>query len=1101
MRIMLIGVLLLTFIGVVKTAGISGEVFNVPLGITDLFSSANQTVGYQYFGKDSCSLGSGWSGYDPTSGIYFQPEDTPDRISQVFMHCPWVGGAGIAFADYALKFPATTRIKMSFEIGIRLSANTDGVTYRIRAGEKILFEKHCTWKGIFQKFDVDLSEFAGKEIILRLEVDPGPERNTTDDWSLWRGVQVSVGTEKEVADAEAIAQAEHAKLRAKDIEQGNKLAETSLMALTAHANASVCPSVLNPVSLEVKKEGDAYVFLCKGSDETIEYRFQPGEGLLSGISVRVNGKAIEPPLFSGGPVIHLDERGFGMPNRLIRTQLVNTKLDGLKLVCKYRYINPETGSSVELKSALWPEGKSLGIEVWGEENCFGSFAVRTTGQKVNTAFAVGSGPVWRKEGIYTSSVVDLMKSEASGVGRGDFAVYSKLTNGRRNAMHDIFYLTVSSRYEEVLPNLTHKPSPFLNELSGCVVLDMWSGTFSQHEQWLKDISNYGVNNFLIICHVWQRDGYDRSYPNVMPANAKLGGDEGLSRLSTTAQKIGHRFNVHENYYDYYPNAEAFKESDRALNAQGQPIPGWDRGPVKAVILKPSKLMDYVNEFTPEIKKRYDCNSAYHDIMPTWNVDFDASVKDAGKIRVTHEYTRQLCDFDRKIFSGPVVFEAADPFTAGIYDGGCNHGVDTYRTPPSVAFELLKVHPKMSNHGFGYYERWLPWGYSRPNWSSYVMTDRELDKFRAYQIAFGRTGFIGQQLMKHPHGVVREYYLMQAFGRAYTGKLAKRIRYEMNGKWVDAGTSARYGELSRLNVEYEDNQQVFVNLSDADWQIAGYVLPPNGMLTTGPRVQAWTALRDNQICDYSSYENVVYADARSHQWLPSADLQPIEPSFGNFKHIDGKKFELTVNWKAGRKPERNFTVFWHFVADGAIKFQYDHPPAKKTTEWGVGETFSDGPSQMEVQDDLNVKSYDIIVGLYDKEGRALLVKDFNSIKIGRLIVERDGAVAKSVVVEQAMDKPYGFDSAPYLEGANTGKKIIDFGSIATNGAIVVRKTKGNFEVIPVPIGQSMKVGIDGVIKRATAYSQDGKPLNDLSIQFSDGKTWFDIPADATKIECR
>ncbi|MEI6502200.1 MAG: DUF5696 domain-containing protein, partial [Armatimonadota bacterium] len=689
-------------------------------------------------------------------------------------------------------------------------------------------------------------------------------------------------------------------------------------------------------------------------------------------------------------------------------------------------------------------------------------------------------------------------SGSSWIGNGDMTTYAALTDGRRNAMHDTFFLTVTRRYEEALPGPAHKASPFLGELAKRVVLDGWGGNFADNEQWLRDMSRYGVNRFLMIKHVWQRDGYDQTYPDTMPANAAIGGDAALRSLSETAQKLGHRFCVHENYYDYYPNAQSFKEADRALDGQGKPIPGWDNGQVRAVILKPSKLMDYVREFTPKIKQRYDCDAAYHDIMPTWNEDFDGAAAGAGSIAYTHEQTRALCDFDRSTFGGPVVFEAADPQMAGVYDGGCNHGVDTYRTPVAVAAELLKVHPKMSNHGFGYYERWLPWGYSKPQWYSYVMTDRELDKYRAYTIAFGRTGFVGQQLMQYPHGVVREYHLMQAFGRAYTGQLAAHLRYEVGGQWVDAGTAARLGDFSRLNVEYEGGQQVYVNLADKPWRIAGRVLPPEGSLTVGPRAEAGTTLREGQISDYSHYDNVTYADARSEQWQPPKALAPITPSVGSFRAVGGSEFELTVGWKPERKLDRDYSVFWHFTDKEGIAFQSDHAPAKVTSAWNVGETITDGPVRLRVKDDANVTSYDVWVGLYDKQGRVPLINGADPILLGRLVVEREGAVARSVRFEPGAGEAVpGTIREPYLVGANVARRVLDFGEVATSGAVVMKSERGKLELVPVPIGEVFTVGLSGSVKGLTALEAAGKAMPAPKLSRHDGKTWFETSAGAAK----
>ncbi len=474
------------------------------------------------------TLGYGWNGFDDVSGVWFVPEQVPGALNQLFMHCPFRGGTGVTFAEFAIDLPRANRIRVAFEIALRSTAtNSDGATYRVKVDGKCLFEQHCNWRKS-RSFQVDLTPYAGRQVVLRLEVDPGPKREPREDWSLWRNVRLLAGTDRELAESQALLEATLARRREEAVLRGAELAEENLIQISSLGSETARPGLL--------------------------------------------------------------------------------------------------------KTAI-------------------------------------------------------------------------------NSMHDVFYLTVSSRYEETLANVPHRPSPFLDDLSGRVVLDVWRAPFAEDENWLEQMVAYGVNRCLIIKHVWQRDGYDRTYPNTMPANEALGGDTALRSLSQAARQIGHRFCVHENFYDYYPNAEDFRPEHCALDSAGKPQRGWDRGPVVASILKPSLLMSYARKFSPEVKRRYDCDAAYHDIMPTWRVDFDADAPGAGKIRFTHEVTRSLCDYDRELFGGPVVFEAATAAMAGVYEGGCNHGRDTYKTPAAVAYELLKVHPKMSNHGFGYYERWLPWGYN------------------------------------------------------------------------------------------------------------------------------------------------------------------------------------------------------------------------------------------------------------------------------------------------------------------------------------------------------------------------------------------------------
>ena len=1067
----------------------------IEIGAADLLEDVCCTVGYAYDGQQPSVLGYGWSGYDDVSGVWFVRERVPDTLNQLFMHCPFREGTGVAFADFAVELPSTKRVRLSFEIALRPTAKgSDGVNYRVKADGKCLFEKRCTWKE-FRPFDVDLTPYAGTRTVLRLEVDPGPEHKSREDWSLWRNVRLLAGTDQELAESAAQLAALLARRRAEGIRRGSQLAQKCLLPLSSRGSKTACPGLLEPATSSMHQDGGSYVFRC-AADETIAYHFDPAVGLLAGLSVSVDGQPLRPAPFWGGPRVFLAGREYAAPTGRLETTLIDAKesVPG-RLTCRYRFREPKSGESATMTATLWLAGKSLGLKIESKTTSFCGFTAKPYGgREVPTAFAVGGAPHWRPEGVYVASVADVMQSEASSVGATGVR-YTPLTNGQRNPLHDVFYLTVSRRYEETLSNVVHEPSPFLEDLASRVVLDAWGGPFAGDQAWLDKLAVYGVDHLLIIKHVWQRDGYDRTYPNTMPASASQGGDKALRSLSEAAQSIGHRFCVHENFYDYYPNAEDFRPEHCALDPAGKPQRGWDRGPVVASILKPSRLMEYARKFSPEVRRRYACDAAYHDIMPTWRVDFDSRVPDAGRIRVTHEATRALCDYDRELFGGPVVFEAATAAMAGVYDGGCNHGRDTYRTPAAVAYELLKVHPKMSNHGFGYYERWLPWGYNA-GWNRYVMTDRELDKYRAYQIAFGRTGFIGQQLMQHPHGVVREYHLMQAFARAYTGRQATRIKYCMDGTWVDAGTAARFGELTALNVEYEGGQNVYVNLADEPLDLAGHKLPPFGTLTIGPRARAWTATRSGQVCDYARYGAITYIDARSDVWQVPKHAPPIQPALASFDYTGGNGFALAIKWKVGRTLDRNYNVFWHFRHDGQIKLQRDFQPRRRATQWQVGDEIVTGPYRLSLKEDSIATAFDVVVGLYDKGGRATLLGGAQELQVGRLLVERHAGRTKSIRFEPTPPVgPPGTLQAPYLEGINAQKKVIDFGHLATNGALVAKQTEDGLLLTPVPLAQVMTIGLAGKIRSVRARGADGALLDPPSLKHANGKMWFETVTDA------
>jgi len=1062
-------------------------------GRTRLLDDPAARVGYRLDGAAAeVVLGDSWHGYDPVSGVWFEPQDSVDAEGRraLFMHCPWVAGPGVAFAEFEVKLPDVEGLHLEVGTMLRPTAPaSDGVTCRVRVDGELLFEVLCAWK-VSQAGSADLARFRGRTVALRLEVDPGPARLPRDDWFLWALADVVGGTPEQVAAAEAEQARRDREALEGDLARAQARAEQSLLPLSCREARTITPSTFETVANDRRLDGDLWVFSARDRADEVRYEVNPTVSATGEISVGVtfNGKVLRPhpfvlqlrPLASPGATT--------VPLRVVRHEPAGgAAVRRLVLQCG------EAGPERVLTLGAGVSGKTLRLTFEAPAGHFSGIALgRRGGRAVPAVYPVV--PSLRYEDVdgYGCGTADLWMSQATHAGR-DGTHYVPLTDGSYRPLHDEFVIVLSSRYEETLVNPPHASSPFLEELSSRVLLDAWGGPFDQDAEWLQGMARYGLDRLLIIKHVWQRDGYDQTYPNVFPANAQQGGDEALRRLAARATGLGHRFCVHENFYDYYPNAEDFRAADCALQSNGSRIPGWDRGPVKAVIMKPSRVLDYARRFSPPIRERYGCTAAYHDIMPTWHVDCDAAVADSGVMRVTHEVTRQLCAFDRELFGGPVLFEAADPAMAGVYDGGTASGEAIEDYPLLPVHELLKVHPRMSNHGMSYYERWLRWGYGA-GWYDYVMTDRELDTYRAMTIAFGRTGFIGHQLMPHPHGVVREYWLMRAFARAYTNRQVETIRYAVEtpaGTWADAATAARRDLAQRLQVRYEGSQTVSVNAGRTPWRVEEVVLPPYGAVTRGPRATAWTALLDGQIADYAEVDGVLYADARSHVWQPAPRQPPIRAEATGFADLGQGRFRIAVRWLPERTPERDVGTFWHFVA-GGIAFQSDHPLAGRTSQWRPGEAVVDGPHEVAIPATATADAFTLAAGLYDRQGRLPLVGADDALTLGRIRVTRQGGEVTGLRFEPA-DGGEGTqgDPARYRSEANLSRRVLRFPALATDGAVVMRRQAGGVELVPVPTTETVTVGLPGRYASVLALGADGTPGARVQTEERDGLTWFRI----------
>ncbi|MGB9878008.1 MAG: DUF5696 domain-containing protein [bacterium] len=1063
--------------------------FAQPLKLSEGMANLLETYprwGYIIRGGKERYMPSYWFGRFEPTGADCYPQMKEKDLTPWFIHPPWRGTTGETFAEWELSLPEMKPIILRLKVELSKGAlpASDGVLFKLIAlgdGGKEIGSVFCR-KEEWEERVFDISFLAGKQIKLRLVVNPGEKWDTTCDWARVGELKIIVGNE-EMARMKKEREKEE---KRKEIirKYGENTGDVSKF--WGKDAKSPKPSCQSPYQNYIEKISDgSYKFAYEGKDCHLEFLFSPPFSSLNNLRIFFNGKELEKPCFMGGVSLVLGGEVIDWGREDVKRK-VEAKMTGKSV--EEREIWEFKGERGELNIKASIEGKSMKLEFTSDKPVVNAINIAVPPfKKIFVPFLFeGQAEIAYVEPLFLSAFCDWWETEASSIGAdGASPTYIPKTNGERNPAREIFYLTASPLLDEVLPNIPNPPSPYLKELSRRLVLDIWAGKFADDRNFLKELKRYRINSLLVIKHDWQRDGYDNAYPTTMPANKSLGGDEELRKLSEEAKRIGHRFCVHENYYDYYPNSEAFKYEDVALDPEGNYIKGWFNGavPIQALILKPSKFLHYEKIFSPEIKRRYDVNAGYFDIMPNWNVDYDAKAEGAGKISYTHRVNIQAYDFLRKTYGGPVVCEASDFTEAGYYDGGSNYGVNRRQIPMLVDFELLKVHPLMLNHGMGYYERWLIDGYSDPSWYFRVPTEEERDEYRLMTMAFGRIGFLGHQLMFTIPGLVKEYFLTLPIQKRYGATMPRKILYEVEGKWVSSSGAALLGDMTRLCIEYENGLKLYLNRGKEDWKVGDKVIPQYGFLAQGADVMAYTARVNGVIADYSEDEEGIFCDARTQTYLPK--LKRIFPSIAHFRDLGNGKFEITYKWVVEDEPEGDFVAFVHFMdkEKGQIAFQQDHNLPVPTKNWEKGMVIEDGPYTIEVPKDKE-GSFPIYIGLYNKDGRLTLGNGRDSFMLGRLLIKREnGEVSLELKEERGEDL-----REKYLSRLNKEGKIVDFGKVETDGCLRIEKGRNSLRITTIPLGRECFVGLKlryfkkrlGGVK-VVAFGEDGREIG--SVQFT------------------
>jgi hypothetical protein len=139
------------------------------------------------------------TGLDGASGAQSHPEtmscgETSKR--GLFMHPPYLGGVGYAFALYEpVTLPREPRAVFRCDIGKRDGSDRgDGILFRVLVlpadGKETVGAEKQWAEHAWTSLEADLSRWAGQTIRIKLVADVGPADNSGGDWACWANLRL-----------------------------------------------------------------------------------------------------------------------------------------------------------------------------------------------------------------------------------------------------------------------------------------------------------------------------------------------------------------------------------------------------------------------------------------------------------------------------------------------------------------------------------------------------------------------------------------------------------------------------------------------------------------------------------------------------------------------------------------------------------------------------------------------------------------------------------------------------------------------------------------------------------------------------------------------
>ncbi|RYX82289.1 endonuclease/exonuclease/phosphatase family protein [bacterium] len=656
---------------------------------------------------------------------------------------------------------------------------------------------------------------------------------------------------------------------------------------------TILPDTLDEnAKVTAQKEGEAFVWTYAGTDGRLIYRLEPKTGTWGDLSVRwqaaggVLGPVIRPCV--GGGAFLARNGGAVAPER---AELLSSQLQNGMAITRWKLSAGDVTQEVTYRFSVM--GKSLVMDVLApggniaevrygratglanprlQTNPYYLYArgrrpaVVVSGAAESPLFLTGNSDWYRSNG---TALWAENNDNPQGVAYNGGSRYTPRTDGRRNDCFERFFLTLSPRYEEVLPNIPNPKSPYMNVTGTRLWRSYGSGNRAGDIAYWEDLHRYGLTQLAIVNHEYMwRDG-EESFTFRTKAAPGKGGDEGEFNYARALQdKLGFVYGPYNNYTDIAPINEYWKLDMATRTADNQFQYSWFR----SYAPKPALAVEYAAKIPPIIQNKFHYSTAYCDVhtaVAPWDrVDYDPRVPGAGTFAGTFYAYGEILELQKATWKGPVYSEGGyHSFYSGLTDG--NYAQDPSADLPNSAwfvdFDLRKMHPLSTNFGMGTPGMFDP----SPNPEDAKGRDARLDRFMAATVAFGHTGFLEYGTA----GSLRSYYMLQQLQSHYALSNVAEIRYaDATGRLWPTSEAVARGVINRSQIvtRYQDGTVTAVNGNrtermNVDAYGRSLNLAPNGYAgwTTNNAVSVVSNESNGARSDYSATPAYIYVDGRGN----------------------------------------------------------------------------------------------------------------------------------------------------------------------------------------------------------------------------------------------
>lgn len=172
--------------------------------------------------------------------------------------------------------------------------------------------------------------------------------------------------------------------------------------------------------------------------------------------------------------------------------------------------------------------------------------------------------------------------------------------------------------------------------------------FARVREIADEMKRQGVEGVELQLVGWNRSGHDGRYPQLFPADPRLGGDEGFRQTIEYVKKLGYRISTHTNRQDAYTIADTFDWEDIVITKEGERFQKGQWGGGNCFRICPAKQLKNAKRDLPALAAYRENGIHYTDvtsvILPDicYSEDHPSTLSDGIRhIQTLMEYIRGL----------------------------------------------------------------------------------------------------------------------------------------------------------------------------------------------------------------------------------------------------------------------------------------------------------------------------------------------------------------------------------------------------------------------------------------------------------------------------